>query len=212
MSVDWSDQFFHRGGRSMVRLELAGGMVCLNPRCEPDWEYTRACADKRCTQNKVMMFGSVLRAVFRKNAECHLYVWREPSAAYPLLINTPALTDWSFSPSFLIISDRLYQRNCLISSPKHTFISQHPPPFSAAGRSGVYLNPLLSEHWRGERQWWGGRAQIIMVGQLSTVRGAGELGGEEDYGGNGSIPLVNFWWGEELVRVKQMVILLCLGW
>lgn len=76
-------------------------------------------------------------------------MWRQPSAAYPLLINTPALTDWSFSPSFLIISGRLYQGNRLISSPKHTFISQHPPPFSAAGRSGVYLNPLLSEHWRG---------------------------------------------------------------
>lgn len=34
----------------------------------------------------------------------------------------------------------------------------------------------------GEGQWWRGIAQIIMVGQLSVVKGAGEMGGEEDYG------------------------------
>lgn len=60
----------------------------------------------------------------------------------------------------------------------------------------------------GERHWWGGIAQIIMVGQLSVVKGAGEMGGEEDYGGNGSIHWSISNEGEELVQVKQMEILL----
>lgn len=185
----WIDpiNFFTTGVGWWCDWSSAGGMVCLSPRCEPDRDYARAWADKCDTQNKVMMFGSVLR-------ECHLYVWGKPSAAYPLLISRLALTG-ALSPSFLIISARLHQRNSLISNLKHTFISQHPhpPPFSAAGRSGVYLSPLLSEHWRvGERRRWRDRAQIIMVGQLSVEKGAGELGGEEDYRGEWINTPVNF--------------------
>lgn len=95
-----------------------------------------------------------------------------------------ACADWSSQPILF---------NCLSPSPPekqsrfHLYLP-HPPPFSAAGRSGIYLSPLLSEHWRvGERWGRGDRAQIIMVGQLPVEKGAGELGGEEDYGGSGSI-------------------------
>lgn len=118
----WIDpiNFFTTGVGWWCDWSSAGGMVCLSPRCEPDRDYARAWADKRDTQNKVMMFGSVLR-------ECHLYVWGKPSAAYPLLINRLALTG-ALSPSFLIISARLHQRNSLISHLKHTFISPTPPP------------------------------------------------------------------------------------
>lgn len=119
----WIDpiNFFTAGGGWWCDWSSAGGTVCPSPRCEPHQEYTRAWADKCGTQNKVMMFASILR-------ECHLYVWGKPSAAYSLLINTLALTG-ALSPSFLIISARLHQRNSLISNLKHTFISQPPTIF-----------------------------------------------------------------------------------
>lgn len=91
----------------------------------------------------------------------------------------------AFSPSFLIISARLYQRS-LISNPKCTFIRTPPSPprrsLQQEGQAGISAHCWVSTGGGGR-----GRAWIIMVGQLSVVKGAGERGGEEDYGENGSI-------------------------
>lgn len=144
----WIDRinFFTTGVSWWCDSSSVWGVMCLCLCCEPDWEWVCACVDKCCTQNIVMMFDYILCTILKYcTVDCHLYVWSKPSAAYPPLIKLLSLAG-AFCSSFLIISLCLFQqKHYNFQSVTHLF--PQPPLLSAEGRSGIHLNPLLSEHW-----------------------------------------------------------------
>lgn len=138
----WIDPInsFSTGVSSWCDLSSIWDVMCLCLCCWPNWEWVCALVDKCCTENIARCLTT-----FNCTAEYQFYVWSKPSASYPPPLNLLS-TAAALCSSILIIPLCLFLQKQFSICNLPIFFQTPLPPLSAERRSGVHLNPLLSEH------------------------------------------------------------------